>query len=1035
MEKLEFFDEDALLERLTHGILRTDRPVVFLLGSPVSAPQAAGQSGVPAVTGIIELIREEFGTTSQITELEAALQNSSENAYQAAFRFLLGRRGQQVANEVIKRAVWKARKKVLDGAGYVPSETTSDEVCRALDSDLEGWVLAPAVESVGRLMAGYPDRFGQTCLTTNFDPLLEVSIARAGCPYFRTILHRDGNLSQTEGSGCHVIHLHGYWHGADTLHTPRQLNQPRPRLKASLASLIKGRTLVISGYGGWDDTFTDALMEVVLDDSAYPEIIWTFNSAHPTVSDTLADKLAPGFDRGRVSLYSNIDCHAFFPRLFQGWTQLEAPAPHRYVPARSNKLHFIIGEPPSKLSVARTTSAPRISRIIEGNDEDRPPLIEFCVGRDEELSRLMTSDKRVCFIHGLGGQGKSTLAAKFFSEAQKHNLFDLFVWRDCKEEAERLETQIIRIIEQLSAGTVRGSGIANNDIGSLTKLLIRYAENKRMLFVFDNVDHYVDLENNRFSSVSEGLIRTFLSIDSRCMLVFTCRPSIQYPELPVLSQRVEGLSLSATVELFGKRSADSTPIEIEEAHAFTRGHAFWLDLLAAQVARKSPSLKLSSLLDRSASDAGEMPLATLQSIWETLADREQLVLRALAESVKPETESRLGEYLRGRLNYNRLMKALRSLRSLNLIVVKAKEDSADVVELHPLVRQFIKLRFPRQERIAFIDAILVIYTQLIGVHRTELRQRPSFSVLQNWTESAELDIESGKVVSAFERLFEVAFVFEDNEFPGEFARVAKLLFRDVDWDQPPPAKYLDVVIATYVRILSHFGRFTEAEELLTTFEKSLRTRDARFINYCDIRCYTNWIKRDFSAAIAWGKQGRELKNRSDVDTERGTEHNLALAQRDAGDIDPALEFFLFGRPLAEVTDPDELDENRGAPHYGNVGRCLHIMGQIDPAIVCYRKSAILLEKDAKFRHTTNQGYVRQWIGELLLARDEPCVARNFLTAARHKWNQVFPQRAVEVSEILNDNEKLFGACPMLSEEDSERYCVAWIYGREDEFVA
>jgi hypothetical protein len=146
---------------------------------------------------------------------------------------------------------------------YSPSADTLDDSCRALDSDYEGWILTPAVEALGHLIAWYPDRFGRAALTTNFDPLLEVAIMKSGGHHFRTVLHRDGNLGQTEGTGCHVIHLHGYWYGADTLHTPRQLNQSRPRLKASLSSLVKAKTIVISGYGGWDDTFTEALMEIV----------------------------------------------------------------------------------------------------------------------------------------------------------------------------------------------------------------------------------------------------------------------------------------------------------------------------------------------------------------------------------------------------------------------------------------------------------------------------------------------------------------------------------------------------------------------------------------------------------------------------------------------------------------------------------------------------------------------------------------------------------------------------------------------------
>lgn len=219
-----YFDRAALMERLTAGIRRGKRRIIFLVGSAVTAPQNGG-AGVPLVDGIVALIKTEFDDAAQIAEFEKVIGNSK-NRYQAAFTFLLGRRGQQAANEIIKKAVWKARRPVItsdSNGNFEPTAETSDEACEILDNDYEGWVLAPSVDAIGKLISAYPERFGRAILTTNFDPLIEVAIGQSGGQYFRTVLHRDGNLGQTQGPGCHVIHLHGYWHGADTLHTPRQL--------------------------------------------------------------------------------------------------------------------------------------------------------------------------------------------------------------------------------------------------------------------------------------------------------------------------------------------------------------------------------------------------------------------------------------------------------------------------------------------------------------------------------------------------------------------------------------------------------------------------------------------------------------------------------------------------------------------------------------------------------------------------------------------------------------------------------------------
>jgi hypothetical protein len=327
-----YYDEEALRERLTKGLIKRSQEVIFLVGAPFSAPLGLGQPGVPDVEGVISLIRQEFA--DDMAQFEQALNSAGSKRYQAAFQFLQGRRGQQAANEIVRTAVRAARN---SGSVYVGTDLDplAEDACRLMDSDVVGWFLNPGTESLGKLAAGYPDLFGRSLLTTNFDPLVEVSIRRVGGQYFRTTLHLDGNLSQTEGTGCHVIHLHGYWYGSDTLHTVRQLGQSRPRLRASLSALLRHKLVVVCAYGGWDDAFTEALMDVVRDDGAYPEIIWTFHSSEPTIGENLERLLEPGINRGRVNLYSGIDCHRFFPSLYDAWSQLEEAPPLRSDPIES----------------------------------------------------------------------------------------------------------------------------------------------------------------------------------------------------------------------------------------------------------------------------------------------------------------------------------------------------------------------------------------------------------------------------------------------------------------------------------------------------------------------------------------------------------------------------------------------------------------------------------------------------------------------------------------------------------------------------
>jgi hypothetical protein len=68
-----FYDQAALIERLTIGVQRSDQSVIFLVGSPITAPSRAGEPGIPGVNGVIDIIRNEFADPEQLAEFEKAI--------------------------------------------------------------------------------------------------------------------------------------------------------------------------------------------------------------------------------------------------------------------------------------------------------------------------------------------------------------------------------------------------------------------------------------------------------------------------------------------------------------------------------------------------------------------------------------------------------------------------------------------------------------------------------------------------------------------------------------------------------------------------------------------------------------------------------------------------------------------------------------------------------------------------------------------------------------------------------------------------
>jgi tetratricopeptide (TPR) repeat protein len=484
------------------------------------------------------------------------------------------------------------------------------------------------------------------------------------------------------------------------------------------------------------------------------------------------------------------------------------------------------------------------------------------------------------------------------------------------------------------------------------------------------------------------------------------------------------------MQLFRERGAASSPKEIDDAYQLTEGHAFWLDLLAVQVAKRAAVTNLTRIVEDIRRGAGPLPAKTLNSIWATLRDRERRVLRAMAETVKPETEVSMSDYLDRELNYNQVVKALNALRALNLVVVKRRPGDPDVLELHPLVRQFVRQSFPAEERRLYIDSIIRVYRNFIARYKGQLSAGPSFSTLQYWTQHAELDITAGKLEDAFATLAEAASAFRASAYPREFSRTARMVLSSFDWAaEHHRFREFDAIVESQVEIVSHLGEYGEADALLDQYETTVPDKNARYIGYCRLRCLTNWVRGEFIEAIRWGKIGRDLKGTADVDVNVDIAHYLALAERDAGRPESALPVFLGGRALSDVLDPDELDGQRGGPHYGNIGRCLHFMGQIDNALVCYQKSAVLVEKQLLFEHVLNQGYIRFWIGELLAARRQLKLAQVFLRAACAKWETAAPPKASKARLLLGQVEARAGLSVEIDDEGAERVCLDWIAGR------
>lgn len=312
---------DVLAKRLERA---SPRPV-FMVGSALSLPESPGAPGVPSAAGMIELIGRRVEAEGLSLDEFWEKVNASEGAerYGSAFEYLRWYLGPNLPNEVVRAAVLQARN---PGAPTFPRE-------KAYEHDPAGWAVSRGTRALGELLARFRDRYPGPVLTTNFDPLLLVAVRLANGTPRPVVLDSDGRLpseAEAEEGECQLIHLHGYWHGTDTRHTELELTAPRPQLLAELRRLLDGRPIVVVGYGGWKDAFMTALGDLLEDDHARPDVLWTLqHRGFGKLLDNHAvflESIGGWLGRGRFQLFAGIDCHALFARLLADEEGRPAPA-------------------------------------------------------------------------------------------------------------------------------------------------------------------------------------------------------------------------------------------------------------------------------------------------------------------------------------------------------------------------------------------------------------------------------------------------------------------------------------------------------------------------------------------------------------------------------------------------------------------------------------------------------------------------------------------------------------------------------------
>ncbi|WP_300752400.1 SIR2 family protein, partial [Janthinobacterium sp.] len=831
---LKFFDQDDLLDRLQFAQREANKNVLFIVGSPLTAP-FADTPGVSDVEQIVSMIRAEFANDKNgIAKLDNILASAEQHAYQSAFEFLIARRGQGQANNLIRRAVLNASSELCIKGKNLDDDTHLVK----LENEINQWHLSPGVKALGKICCGNNDVFGQVVLTTNFDPLIEISVKSAGGTAYSSMTHSDGNIHQTTGSGVHVVHLHGYWRGSDTLHTPVQLTRERGQLKNSLASLMKNSLVVVLAYSGWDDVITEAISSAVGDDSSYPEVLWTFysNSSQDIEArnSSVIERLRPGINRGRATLYKGINCHEFLPLLDEALSNVCCDSEQESD-----------SEEQAALSLAEDQEA------LAAMADNRPPMLidafpknDAWFGREQEVYALDSSTASIISISGMGGQGKSALASTFMLGAKKSDNPFMTDWRDCREQASTIQLAVAGAAARIGIG--QAEVLARLEFADLANAFADRLAKVRALVVFDNIDQYVDLENGRPLDQLKVLIDSVLSVSTGSKLILTSRPRIGVEHASFQELPLSGLSRSATAELFEKKSAAAiSSDELDELVDLTQGHPLWISFIASQcnMTGKAPTALLAEIR----AGKGDLPENTMRATWRALSTKGQQLLRNLAELERPEVLESL-DGLAG-IRWNQLKKGFTNLDKMSLIVHKQQEDGSELIDLHPLVRSFVRREFPKKDRRSFIDdAIVFLQTRLDRFSKLTGINLP-FEVVDTWIHKIELQINQQDFQSAIESMQCVHQSLQSHGLHEDQLRLGKRVMQEIEWSYAA-ATYpqFDFFVSKTLHVMVGLDGLEATNIWISKYEASVSGKGIHYVNLCEIKAYVNWFTGNFEDA-------------------------------------------------------------------------------------------------------------------------------------------------------------------------------------------
>ncbi|MDJ0595874.1 MAG: ATP-binding protein [Pleurocapsa sp. MO_226.B13] len=324
-------------------------------------------------------------------------------------------------------------------------------------------------------------------------------------------------------------------------------------------------------------------------------------------------------------------------------------------------------------------------------------------GRDRELNNLkqwILKDRcNLVGIFGMGGIGKTSLAARFAKEVQTE--FDFVVWHSLLNSP-AIEPTLSAIIKFISKQQSTELTLAQ-DLNGIIQQLLYYLHESRCLLIFDNLETILRIKtinyDGQISSYRKEdrgysqLIETIANYHHQSCLLLTGREipskfvSLSRNSPMVYSLRLSGLNISECQQIIRLQGIiKSNDYSTEKLINYYAGNPLVLKIIATSIVDLFNG-NLEEFWQSEVRVFGEIN-DLLDQQWQRLSDLEKNVMYWLAIARKPISLNHLEDYSLSINSPSQLLTVLQSLKRRSLI-----ERTIKGFTLLPFIMDYITEKF------------------------------------------------------------------------------------------------------------------------------------------------------------------------------------------------------------------------------------------------------------------------------------------------------------------------------------------------------